>query len=238
MKSEAENQSEVQTASMNELIQNNENNVNIIANISPVAGPSTCPNWKTPEKRNILYYEDKEDEGFNVPTPFKKCLVIPRKSEDIKTPKQKRKIFPAVVSSEKYREFYEKEINKKENVTQRKKAKSSHRNDVNEKEDTSDSNMEISYADEDLDFSEPENLILADGQYVIIKYEDKYYPGVILKHDYDGAEVQTMESAGINSWKWPVKEDVLYYFKEDIILTIKEPQLKNNRGCFDVPEMK
>lgn len=45
-----------------------------------------------------------------------------------------------------------------------------------------------------------------------------------------------MASAGINSWKWSVKEDVLYYFIEDIVCTIHEPQAKNSRGHFDVPE--
>lgn len=53
-----------------------------------------------------------------------------------------------------------------------------------------------------------------------------------------GADIRTMVSAGINSWKWPVKEDVLYYFNEDIICTICEPQAKNNRGHFDIPEME
>lgn len=46
-----------------------------------------------------------------------------------------------------------------------------------EVEDASNSDMEVSYQDEDLDLSEPENLILASVQYVIIRYEGNYYPG-------------------------------------------------------------
>lgn len=45
-----------------------------------------------------------------------------------------------------------------------------------------------------------------------------------------------MENAG-KAWKWPSKEDVLYYFKEDIVCLINKPVLKNNRGHYDVPEM-
>lgn len=38
-----------------------------------------------------------------------------------------------------------------------------------------------------------------------------------------------MVAAGADSWKWPVKEGVLYYFKEDIIQHIGEPSNKNNK---------
>lgn len=43
----------------------------------------------------------------------KKRKRICRKSDEQKIPKQRRKIFPAVVSSGKYQEFYEKESHKK-----------------------------------------------------------------------------------------------------------------------------
>nr|CAH7766532.1 unnamed protein product [Callosobruchus chinensis] len=33
-------------------------------------------------------------------------------------------------------------------------------------------------------------------------------------------------------WKWPPKDNKLYYFNEDIVCTIQEPQQKNNRGHF------
>uniref|UniRef100_A0A6P7GK51 Uncharacterized protein LOC114343657 n=1 Tax=Diabrotica virgifera virgifera TaxID=50390 RepID=A0A6P7GK51_DIAVI len=80
--------------------------------------------------------------------------------------------------------------------------------------------MEVRYEDEDLDLSEPEIFALKKGLHVIVKYDDKYYPGIILKSDPEGAEVRTMVSAGIN-WKWPVKEDIIYYFKEVIICFIR-----------------
>ena len=46
-----------------------------------------------------------------------------------------------------------------------------------------------------------------------------------------------MTSAGLGVWKWPSKEDILYYFKEDIVCVIDEPKVKNTRGHFTVPEM-
>lgn len=92
-------------------------NINIYS--SPVAGPSRC--WKTPSEKHTLYYEEIEKKGYKVPTPFKKCLIFPNQ-EDIfsKTSKQKRKKIPAVVSSVKYREFYEASNQKKKKQKVRK----------------------------------------------------------------------------------------------------------------------
>ena len=85
---------------------------------SPIPSCSKSP-WKTPISRNVRYYQEKEHEGYKIPTPFKKCLVFPKTPEK-KTPKRKRTIFPYVVSSGKYREYYENEV-KKKNVPKRKK---------------------------------------------------------------------------------------------------------------------
>jgi hypothetical protein len=41
----------------------------------------------------------------------------------------------------------------------------------------------------------------------------------------------------MDSWKWPVKDDILYYFTEDIIFNIAEPKQKNQRGYYSVPAM-
>lgn len=86
-------------------------NVNLDNGLS-ISCPSTSSKWKTPDGSSKILYESKEDKGFNVPSPFKKCLVFPTARETV-TPKRKRTIFPAVVSSAKYREYYENENKKK-----------------------------------------------------------------------------------------------------------------------------
>ncbi|KAF2904728.1 hypothetical protein ILUMI_01443 [Ignelater luminosus] len=133
-------------------------------------------------------------------------------------PKHRKRIFPAVVSSEKYRRFYESEVNKKRMQKMRKQTLI--KTTAAGEESSSESDMDVTCDDEDLDLSEPENLTLIIGQYIIVKYEDNYYPG---------AEVRTMVNAG-NSWKLPLKKDILYYFKDAIICIIQKPQPKNNRG--------
>ncbi|KAF2901798.1 hypothetical protein ILUMI_04394 [Ignelater luminosus] len=132
----------------------------------------------------------KENEGYKVCTSFKKFLVFPTTPEK-KTPKRKRVIFPAVVSSGKYWES-----------------------------ETLNNDSSI-YHDEDLDLNENEELDLEVGKYVIVRYQDNYFPG---------AEVRSMLNAGIGSWKWPAKEDLLYYLKDDIISVMKEPKTKDNSG--------
>lgn len=47
-----------------------------------------------------------------------------------------------------------------------------------------------------------------------------------------------MEISGIGSWKWPTKEDILWYPKEDVIQLIEKPKPLNNRGMFAVDDMK
>lgn len=77
---------------------------NATSYISPE--PHTSRVWSTPENAKVVRYENMISEGFKVPTPFKKCLIFPKTPEK-RTPKRKLTIFPAVVSSKKYREYYE-----------------------------------------------------------------------------------------------------------------------------------
>jgi hypothetical protein len=59
-----------------------------------------------------------------------------------------------------------------------------------------------------------------------------------MKSDAEGAEIRSMVTAGLmESWKWPVKDDILYYFTEHVICNIAESKQKNQRGHYSVPAM-
>ncbi|KAI4461470.1 hypothetical protein MML48_5g00018361 [Holotrichia oblita] len=177
---------------------------------------------------------DAKEEGYKVPTPFKKCLFLPKTPEKSSTPKRKRVIFPAVVSSSKYREFYN---SKKSTSTPKLKVKKQKQLTVTQTiESTSESEDNVPYDDEDVDISEPDELVIEIGTYVIVRYERNYYPGIVLKTDEEGMEVKTMKKAGLD-WRWPEKDDILYYFKEDIVCAIDEPLLKNKRGFYCISKM-
>lgn len=59
-----------------------------------------------------------------------------------------------------------------------------------------------------------------------------------IKNSSSEIKVATMVKSGILDWKWPDREDVMWYEKEDIIKIIDPPISKNDRGIYSVPQMK
>lgn len=76
------------------------------------------------------------------------------------------------------------------------------------------------------------------GEYVIVRYDEEYYPGKILDSDSEkGLKVSVMIRSGISNFKWPNAEDVLWYKLYDVIEKIEIPTEQNSRGICSVPEM-
>ncbi|KAK4880844.1 hypothetical protein RN001_008990 [Aquatica leii] len=87
---------------------------------------------------------------------------------------------------------------------------------------------------EDSDFDLDEIPI---GSYCILKYDDEYYPAKIVHINEQEYYCCTMTKSGIDHWKWPDKNDLLWSSFQDIVQKIEKPKLANNRGAFLVPEM-
>ncbi|KAF2882936.1 hypothetical protein ILUMI_23241 [Ignelater luminosus] len=195
-----------------------------------------------PPRRNMSpateLYEMEEImiEGWViVPTPFKKCLVLPKTSDEtMKTPKHRKKMFPAVASSEKFRQFYKREINKKR--TQKMTKQTLIKTTGAGEESSSESDMDVTCDDKDLDLSEIENLG-KKSTHNIERIATNFLT-FCRNHSETRAEVRTMVNAGIDSWKWPLMEDVLYYFIDAFICVIQKLQQKNNRGHYTVSDME
>lgn len=47
-----------------------------------------------------------------------------------------------------------------------------------------------------------------------------------------------MMRSGIQDWKWPNHEDIMWYKNSDVIRKISAPTRKNSRGIYEVREMK
>lgn len=76
-----------------------------------------------------------------------------------------------------------------------------------------------------------------DGEFVIVKYDSKYYPGVVLSASSTTASISAMQSIG-RLWKWPERPDVLDYPWEAVVGAIKEPtKTSKTRNVFSVPEL-
>lgn len=78
------------------------------------------------------------------------------------------------------------------------------------------------------------------GEFVIIKYETKFYPGQVTDVDEDGARVKVMEKAGVTTWRWPQVTDEIDYNFKNIMQKICQPKPVGTlkRQLFEVPEMK
>lgn len=90
------------------------------------------------------------------------------------------------------------------------------------------------------DLPEPESLKsnLEEGDFVIVKYAGKHYPGLITKlpsGEESGPTIDCMTKTK-KSWKWPDKKDLLVYEWADIKKKINPPKLMK-RGHFNVAEM-
>lgn len=81
-------------------------------------------------------------------------------------------------------------------------------------------------------FEEPYKI----GDFVIIKYEEEYFPGVVNDTNTTSALVSVMAMSGSN-WNWPTEDDELWYPYEDIIELIRPPKFSKSNCAILVPEM-
>lgn len=74
------------------------------------------------------------------------------------------------------------------------------------------------------------------GSYVIAKYKQRYYPGIVLSIEDTEYELRAMTPVGTNYFKWPNPPDQIWYKKTDIKEAIEAPKLIK-RDCYECPEM-
>ena len=57
---------------------------------------------------------------------------------------------------------------------------------------------------------------IAIGNYIIVSYEEEYFPGVVTGIENNEAKVLTMQKCRCG-WKWPDPNDEIYYTMDNII---------------------
>ena len=65
--------------------------------------------------------------------------------------------------------------------------------------------------------------------HVIVMYDDKPYPGLVLNVDTDDILVRCMHRVGQNRFYWPSTEDVCWYNKDQIVAVIPPPTSVTSR---------
>lgn len=92
--------------------------------------------------------------------------------------------------------------------------------------------------DEDVHFIEKLKPIVKQiDSFVVVVYENKYYPGVI-EHFEEYSAYVSAKMKSLNNWKWPVNKDVIFYKWEQILGSINPPQILSKRGIFSVKELE
>lgn len=76
---------------------------------------------------------------------------------------------------------------------------------------------------------------LKEGNFVIILWNEKEFPGVVLSTSSDGAIVDCMGPTK-NAWKWPTVKDTSFYIWSDIKMKIDTPKLIK-RSLFPLPSL-
>ena len=78
--------------------------------------------------------------------------------------------------------------------------------------------------------------VIVIGDFVIIKYDEDYYPGKLTGLG-EYAKLHTMVKSGPKHWKWPIREDYVDYTFDLVIKVINQPIIVSLCGTFSVPEL-
>lgn len=76
------------------------------------------------------------------------------------------------------------------------------------------------------------------GCYVIVIYENEYFPGRVENIDENQCEVSTMVLSSGNTFRWPEKTDKIWYNYDQVIAKIDDPVCVNKRGFYKIKEME
>ena len=159
-------------------------------------------------------------------SPFKKAFIWP---EDKVDGNQKKAIYPAVAFCSKWIEYQENKKKIKENLEKKKTERKIARISKIKK------NMSTALNE----INENKMLNYEVGSFVIFVYEGEYFPGAVVAVNIDDVLISSMAMSGPGKWKFPEKEDRLWYSKSDICEVIKNPIATNRSGrSYIVEELK
>ncbi|KAK4884058.1 hypothetical protein RN001_000329 [Aquatica leii] len=206
--------------------------------------------------RSPLKDLNSNQKSLSIPSPFKRALfwtLSQDKKKDIKR-NAKEKI-PAVASSAQWQEYHQKkeakkqlEILEKEEKKQQRllkqkeqeQSKNKSKNQKKKQKKTDESSPETSSkSGSDMENANTNFLSLDIGDYVLMKYDNKMFLGLVLNiSTTDGGKEYTVKTPSGQNWKWPQVEDILNYEEDDVIKHIGKPKLIIKKGVYEVLECK
>lgn len=196
------------------------------------------------------------EEATIIPSPFKKSLFWPESNPSIPKRRIREKV-PSVASSKQWQDYYKKkedtknkELAKKEKNKEERKRRQLEKEKLQQKKKNKiETNVKLCS-----DENSSDNDTLGDiqtqahngehsfsvGDYILVRFNEQILPGKIINtrnaNEECEYEILHMEKRGLN-WIWPEKNDILWYSAEELLRTIKKPELKNKRGLYCVDEL-
>ena len=66
---------------------------------------------------------------------------------------------------------------------------------------------------------------------MLVNYDNTNFPGEVIKVVGEECEVTVMHKSG-KFWKWPQREDKIFYNQKSVIKVLRPPQVAGCRGQF------
>lgn len=76
------------------------------------------------------------------------------------------------------------------------------------------------------------------NDWVLVQYENEQFPGEVTKVVGADIEVNVMHKSGNSYWKWPKREDKIFYAIDNIVKKIEQPEVAGTRGQFFFKDLK
>ena len=90
-------------------------------------------------------------------------------------------------------------------------------------DDDSDESMKLGELEDESEKEEEIFDSVSTGDFVKVLYEGEYFPGSVQKKNENSVRVSVMCMAGLRKWKWPDREDSIFYPREDILKKLSPP---------------
>lgn len=92
------------------------------------------------------------------------------------------------------------------------------------------------YNDKTAASQDSQDIDISVGRWVVVQYEENYFPGKITSVHSSQLKVNVMVKNG-KQWKWPEIKDEIFYQRNEIVMNIDPPIKRGKRNLFDVPQM-
>lgn len=74
------------------------------------------------------------------------------------------------------------------------------------------------------------------NDWVVVTYDNMKFPGIVTQlGSQNDIEVKAMHKAG-SYYKWPERDDIVFYLRQDILMKVEPPSVKGSRGQYAFSE--